>query len=148
MNGKMGICIFFYHLAHKTKNKIYEDYAGELLDEISEELSDKTPWDFENGLAGIGWGIEYLVQNAFIEGDTDDVLLQFDNKLFRDLNFSPPPEPGLLNGVLGICAYYLMRVKNLTLMMKRLQLLQISTYLFKVSMSLKEALTGILSIQM
>ena len=30
LNGKMGIAIFFYHYSRYTKNKIYEDYAGEL----------------------------------------------------------------------------------------------------------------------
>lgn len=113
MHGKMGICIFFYHLARKTNNKIYEDYAGELLDEITEEINEQTPWDFENGLAGIGWGIEYLVQKGFVEGDTDEILLEFDNKLFRQLNFAVPHELGLLNGTLGICAYFLKRTKKL-----------------------------------
>ena len=67
MHGKMGIAIYFFHLAQETKNQIYEDYAGELIDEIYDEISTTTPLDFENGLAGIGWGIEYLVQNGFIE---------------------------------------------------------------------------------
>jgi lantibiotic modifying enzyme len=62
MHGKMGIAIYFFHLARETKNQIYEDYAGELIDEIYDEISTTTTLDFENGLAGIGWGIEYLVQ--------------------------------------------------------------------------------------
>lgn len=55
MHGKMGIAIYFFHLARETENQIYEDYAGELIDEIYEEISLTTPCDFENGLAGIGW---------------------------------------------------------------------------------------------
>jgi len=34
MHGKTGIAIFFFNLARTTKNQIYEDYAGELIDEI------------------------------------------------------------------------------------------------------------------
>jgi len=34
LNGKMGIAIFFYQYARYTGNKVYEDYAGELIDEI------------------------------------------------------------------------------------------------------------------
>lgn len=112
MHGKMGICIFFYHLARKTKSKIYEDYAGELLDEITEEINDQTPWDFENGLAGIGWGVEYLVQNGFVEADTDKVLEQIDNKLTSVLAYSSPSSFGLLKGLMSIGVYYLMRIKN------------------------------------
>jgi lantibiotic modifying enzyme len=111
MHGKMGISIFFFHLARQTKNKIYEDYAGELIDEIYEEITDNTPVDFENGLAGIGWGIEYLVQNKFIEADTDEVLEEFDNLIFKELIYNTPKEIGLLTGIVGIGAYFLKRVQ-------------------------------------
>jgi len=112
MHGKMGISIFFFHLARQTKNQIYEDYAGELIDEIYEEITANTPVDFENGLAGIGWGIEYLVQNKFIEADTDEVLEEFDNRIFKELIYNTPKEIGLLNGLIGIGAYFLKRIQN------------------------------------
>jgi len=112
MHGKTGIAIFFFHLARATGNKIYEDYAGELIDEIYEEISVSTSWDFENGLAGIGWGIEYLAQNGFIEADTDEVLEEFDNRLFQALIYSTPQEVGLLDGLAGLGAYFLKRIQN------------------------------------
>ena len=112
MHGKMGISIFFYHLSRQTGDKIYEDYAGELIDEIYEEITANTPVDFENGLAGIGWGIEYLVQNDFIEADTDDVLEEFDNRIFKELIYNTPKDIGLLYGLTGLGAYFLKRVQN------------------------------------
>lgn len=112
MHGKMGISILFYHLARKYKNKIYEDYAGELIDEIYEEITIDTPVDFENGLAGIGWGIEYLTQNGFIEADTDEVLEEFDSRIFKELVNCTTEEIGLLNGLVGIGTYFLKRMQN------------------------------------
>ena len=112
MHGKMGISIFFFHLARQTENKTYEDYAGELIDEIYEEISTKTPVDFENGLAGIGWGIEYLVQNGFIEANTNEVLEEFDKKIFNKLIHNTPAELNLLNGILGVGAYLLKRFQG------------------------------------
>ena len=112
MHGKMGISICFFHLARQTGNQIYEDYAGELIDEIYEEITANTPVDFENGLAGIGWGIEYLVQNGFIEADTDEVLEEFDNRIFKELIYNTPQNIGLLIGLIGIGAYFLKRIKN------------------------------------
>jgi Fe-S cluster biosynthesis and repair protein YggX len=112
MHGKMGISICFFHLARQTGNQIYEDYAGELIDEIYEEITANTPIDFENGLAGIGYGIEYLVQNGFIEADTDEVLEEFDNRIFKELIYNTPQDIGLLNGLVGIGAYFLKRIKN------------------------------------
>ena len=112
MHGKMGISIFFFHLAKQTRNKIYEDYAGELIDEIYEEITLNTPVDFENGLAGIGWGIEYLAQNGFIEADTDEVLDEFDKKIFKELIYNTPQEIGISKGLTGLGAYFLKRVQN------------------------------------
>ena len=74
LHGKMEISICFFHLARQTGNKTYEDFAGELIDEVYEEITADTPLDFESGLAGIGWGIEYFAQNGFIEADTNEVL--------------------------------------------------------------------------
>jgi lantibiotic modifying enzyme len=112
MHGKMGIAIYFFHLARQTGNTIYEDYAGELLDEIYEEITLETPLDFENGLAGIGWGIEYLMQNGFIDADTDEVLEDFDHKLFQKLIYNATGNIGLLKGLIGLGAYFLKRVQN------------------------------------
>ncbi len=110
MHGKMGIAIYFFHLARENKNKIYEDYAGELIDEIYEEISIKTSLDFENGLAGIGWGIEYLVQQGFLHADTDEVLEPIENQLQSSRNQFEGI--GLLNGITGLGEYYLKRLQN------------------------------------
>ncbi|MGV8096406.1 MAG: lanthionine synthetase LanC family protein [Mangrovibacterium sp.] len=112
LNGKMGISIFFYHLARETGNTIYEDYAGELIDEIYEDISLNTPLDFADGLAGIGWGIEYLVQNHFIEADTDEVLGETDKPLMQLIIYNIPSGLGLSEGIIGIGAYLLKRIQN------------------------------------
>lgn len=66
LNGKMGIAIFFYHYSRYSDNKNYEEYAGELIDEIYSEINTNTPVNLADGLIGIGWGIEYLVQSGFV----------------------------------------------------------------------------------
>lgn len=83
LNGKMGIAIFFYQYARYTGSKMFGDYAGELIDEIYEEINTNTPVDFANGLTGIGWGIEYLVKNGFVAADTDEALAEVDNTVYR-----------------------------------------------------------------
>lgn len=110
MHGKTGIAIYFFHLARETGNQIYEDYAGELIDEIYEEVHTKTPCDFENGLAGIGWGIEYLAQNRFIDADTNEVLEDFDRQITHEITFHTPPDIGILNGISGYILYFLSRL--------------------------------------
>ena len=82
-HGKMGIVLFFVHYARFTENPLYDDFAGVLLDEIYEELHPDLPVNFESGLCGIGWGIEYLLQNGFMEGDSNEILSEIDNKIME-----------------------------------------------------------------
>ena len=66
-NGKMGMVIFFFHYARYTGNSLYEDFAEEFLNEILENLHTETPISFKRGLAGIGWGMLYLIKQGFME---------------------------------------------------------------------------------
>jgi len=109
LNGKMGIAIFFYQYSRYTNNKIYEEYAGELIDEIYEEINKNTPVNFENGLTGIGWGIEYLVKNKFVQADTDEALAEIDTTVYRNSLYRPfLLETG--NDIFGYGLYYLIRL--------------------------------------
>ena len=82
-HGRMGIILFFAHYARATPSKHYEDFAGCLLDELYEEIHEDLPVNLENGLCGIGWGIEYLVQQGFMEGNTDEILADIDRKVME-----------------------------------------------------------------
>lgn len=82
-DGKMGIVIFFAHFARYIQKKIYDDYAGKLLDEVYAEIHTETPINFRNGLCGIGWGMEYLLQNNFLEGNSNEVLAGIDEKIME-----------------------------------------------------------------
>lgn len=111
LKGKMGIAIFFYHYAQYVKNKMFSDYAGELVDEIYEEINSSISVDFENGLTGIGWGLEYLVQNKFVQADTDDVLSEIDNIIYSVRLKSPILITGKRD-LFGYGLYYLMRLNG------------------------------------
>ena len=111
-HGKTGIAILFYILHRHTGHKVYEGYAGELIDEIYEDITIQSPVDFENGLAGIAWGIEYLVQNGFIEADTNEVLADIDDAINKHRVYSPPADLSLASGAAGILAYLLARLKS------------------------------------
>ncbi|MDR1201548.1 MAG: hypothetical protein LBL58_07970 [Tannerellaceae bacterium] len=82
-HGKMGIVLFFAHYARYTRETLYDDFAGELLDEIYEEIHTDIPVNFESGLCGIGWAIEYLVWNKFAEGDVAEILEDIDLRIME-----------------------------------------------------------------
>jgi hypothetical protein len=110
LNGKMGIAIFFYHYSRYTGKKKFEDYAGELIDEIYENIRPGTPVNFEDGLTGIGWGIEYLVKNNFVQADTDEALSEIDNAIYRTRLNSPI----LIHDGKDLFGYGLYYIKRLT----------------------------------
>lgn len=112
MHGNTGLCIYFYHLARQTNDPGYEKFADDLLEKVFANLSTSASADFENGLCGIGWGIEYLVQNHFAEGNTDEILEEVDNKVFRALNEEDPASFELGNGITGNLFYLVNRLKN------------------------------------
>ena len=53
LDGKMGICIFFYLYARQTGSKLYEELGGYLLDEIYKEIAQSASIGFAKGLCGI-----------------------------------------------------------------------------------------------
>jgi lantibiotic modifying enzyme len=110
-HGKMGIVIFFAHYSRYTGNLMYDDFAGELMDEIGEELHTQLPIDFSEGLCGIGWGVEYLSQNNFTEGDSDQILENIDKRIMeRDV--LRVEDESLETGLAGISLYLQTRLKN------------------------------------
>ena len=81
-SGETGIALFFFHYGHFAQNEIYTEYGFEMIEKIQSIIHQQTPIDYRNGLSGIGSTIEYLVQNEYIEAETDEVLEDIDNRLF------------------------------------------------------------------
>ena len=105
--GKMSEALFFFHYAKYTGNKIYEDYAFDLINEITGLIHKKTPVDYETGLAGIGAGIEYLAQNGFIKANTDDVLEEIEEQIYLAIPYETDGKV-----LAGIGHYLLFRIRN------------------------------------
>jgi hypothetical protein len=62
-------------------------------------------------LAGIGWGVEYLIQNGFAEAGDDNILEELDNAIFQ-LDRKNPRLPGVYDDFYGYGLYYLCRAKS------------------------------------
>ena len=112
MHGKMGIAIYFFHLFRNTANRLYEDFACELVDEIYSEICSDTPCTFEDGLSGIGWGIEYLARRKFVDANTDEVLAEFDDRIIHEITYHANGDIGVLHGASGYISYFLSRFNS------------------------------------
>lgn len=110
-HGRMGLVIFFYHYSRYIDSSVYDEFAGELLDSIFEEINDKLPVDFENGYLGIGWGIQYLATQRFIDGDINYVLEDIDKKI-TERDIRRLTDTSLNNGIEGYLHYFLARMQE------------------------------------
>lgn len=112
--GKMGICIYFYHLSRIEQEEQYKIIAEELLDEILEKLSPDLPINIESGLAGIALGIIHLIKTGFVEGDENELLDDFDNIIFKQLAFIPDNTSPKKDDLLHLIFYLSLRLSAQT----------------------------------
>lgn len=111
LNGKMGIVIFCFLYAKYSKKKFYEDFAEKLIDDIYSEIHLNITRDFKDGLSGIAWGIEYLIQNGFVEGNADEILEDLDKQILeRDVRRIS--DNSLETGLKGIAYYVAIRCRK------------------------------------
>ncbi|WP_057938616.1 lanthionine synthetase LanC family protein [Algoriphagus resistens] len=114
LNGKLGLCIYFFHLARQTGKAEYQEMAENLISEVYENLGkNKTSTDFEMGLAGIGWGISHLVSSGYVDADLDEALEELDDEIYVFLvdNIGSVPSNSR-NGIIGYIFYCLVRIEH------------------------------------
>ncbi len=83
--GYMGHCIYFYIKYNFTHLPIHKKRADFFLEKTLQSINTRSPLDVHDGIAGIGFGIAYLVENGFIRGNLDTILQEIDDMLFKKI---------------------------------------------------------------
>jgi hypothetical protein len=113
LHGDAGMAIVFYLLGACNKDPELLSKGALMLDNIGEHIQNIRTLNFEDGLAGICWAIEWLVQNGFLQGvNTDEVLPEIDNILYKDVTTQKQRIASLLQGAMGKAAYFVKRGKS------------------------------------
>ncbi len=107
LHGKMGIVLYFYIISRVRSNDIFSNIAGDLLDSVIESLHDGLPINFENGITGIAWAVEYLIQNKYVDAESDDVLEEIDIRINNELTHNMDK---VISLVISIGYYYISRL--------------------------------------
>jgi len=114
-HGKMGLSIYFYQLSRIESNPEYQTKAEQLLDRILQhDLSPNHPVDVEDGLAGIGLGVTWLVKNRFVDADLNELLEVIDNAIYRKIVFAANPVQFPPAQLLHLTGYLYIRLKEQT----------------------------------
>lgn len=80
-------------------------------DSISKYDTNRYP-DYSTGLAGIGYGIQYLIYTGLINAKADEVLSEFDQHLFSIVYFQQHTDFSHATGLMGIASYFFARLEN------------------------------------
>lgn len=110
-HGKIGLTICLCKYARYLNDDIYLDLAGELLDEIFSEISIDMPINYENGICGIGWGVEYLIRQNYMLGDSDEILEEVDARVMQ-IDVNRVGDFSIETGLGGIALYIITRMTS------------------------------------
>ncbi len=109
-SGKTGISLFLFYYSRYMKEERYEEYAQRLLESVFDDInSGNLMPTYCSGLAGVGWTVDHLVEEGFIDEGNLKVLSDMDSYLINLLlNYLDRNDFDFLHGATGI-AYYLRR---------------------------------------
>ena len=115
-HGKTGLSIYFFYLSRIESNPAYYAFADKLLDQVLlYDLSKNHSIDMEDGLAGVGLGVTWLVKNRFIEADLNELLQVIDDAIFRRIAFQNDASNVLAIQLLHLTGYLYVRLKDSTI---------------------------------
>ncbi|MDQ1352211.1 MAG: lantibiotic biosynthesis protein [Acidobacteriota bacterium] len=113
LGGKIGIALFFFYYGRLTGEEKYFDLGFELVSSVVEKLDGFHFNTFAKGQAGVGWALEHLSQNEFMDIETNDMFADLDiflyNKMEAELqqgNYDP------FHGAIGYGTYFLSRLEE------------------------------------
>lgn len=109
--GKLGIAIACLDYGKRNCNKVVSDFGDELSNGILNNVDYLTNFDFATGLAGIGWGIEYIIQQMNIDCCSNIICKDLDKQI-ENISLCRMKDYSLDSGLEGILHYVLMRIKG------------------------------------
>ncbi len=111
-NGKMGICLYFYLCSRLDNNREYQKNADRLLDEIFAGIQSVRTIDVMQGLVGIGLGVDYLIKNGYVKGNSNTVLSDLDDEIFKQLTATEFPAYMDSLNLIQLLYYLCIRLKS------------------------------------
>ena len=120
-DGKMGLCIYFYYQSRYYQEKRYHKFAERLLNLVAINISDDMEIDFQKGLTGVCFGINYLIENNFIKGNANTILKDPEEKIYRDTCAQFLSDSRMLSGdeiriIVFVSLYFCKRLQDANLL--------------------------------
>lgn len=108
--GKMAIVLFLFRYARRHRNKYCREYAEAQLEYICEHLQLCSSLSFSEGLSGICRAILYLVENGFVRGNPNTLLIEVDSYLAEIVRQKKMQDLSFATGLCGVISYIISRI--------------------------------------
>ena len=82
-DGKSGISLVLAHIAKVNQLPELSQVSNDLFSYVIRNLDNNMSYEFDSGLSGIGWCIEYLIQEGYAQGDSADICTEIDDKIME-----------------------------------------------------------------
>lgn len=114
MGGKAGIALFCFYYAKYKQDDSFADFGLELISEVFDAINEGFAYHTHaGGLAGIGWTVEHLAKQEFLDTDTDEILSDLDPYLHKAMIYDIDQDNyDFLHGAVGNGTYFLDRLTN------------------------------------
>lgn len=108
INGLSGKALLLF-LSRKEKNT---NKALKLLDHIAENIFFHEDYSFNNGIVGFGWLIAFLHHEKYIDINSDEVLEEVDDQIYKFTLQEVSKEETNADILLGLINYHIIRHRN------------------------------------
>lgn len=109
-DGKTGIALVFYIIGRKQANNVLTSFGDKLLENIIGNINKSLSYNLHSGLCGIGWIIDFLLHEDFIEGKSYEICQELDKQIIK---ISPKHlDTSLEFGVEGLLHYVMAHLYN------------------------------------
>lgn len=114
LDGMTGIMLVLVHYARERKMPVVEYVSDYLMEQITKNITKATSISFGNGMSGIGWGIEYLIQNGYMKGCGVELTREIDERIMG-VDIRRMTNDTMENGFIGLFHYVMAHVQGATL---------------------------------
>lgn len=112
--GVSGVSLFQFYYARLMNDDIAAQLGTGLITKSIESINNGYVFPtFCSGIAGVGWTMDVLSREEFIDSDNDELLSSLDSYLFQAMNMDIQKEYfDFLHGAMGYGYYFLKRYEN------------------------------------
>lgn len=111
--GKIGYALTFYILSGKfepSKSLVLKRYGDDILNDVLASIPHGFQISFAHGICGIGWGLEFLIRNHYVEGNSYSICEDLDKEIM--LVNPERLDDSLHYGLKGMLHYVLIHLMN------------------------------------